>query len=199
VGQPYLLCWKCGAQWTTIGSLRRVQHLTEILKGNYPRDARNLQAEFMDPEEPEENDQKIFSLTEAEHARRQVEPLLIDAMQGRREMGDLEESLSAIANRIQIMGGVTIDYDTASRLRSDLNQTVDKVKDALDQIQATGCIVKDLDSGLVDFPSVIKDEDVYLCWRLGEDRIRFYHRQDEGFSGRKPIDPDDTGPRHPIQ
>jgi hypothetical protein len=153
----------------------------------------------MNPEEPEDNEQKIFSLTEAEHARRQVEPLLIDAMQGRREMGDLEDGLSAIANRIQIMGGVTVDYDTASRLRSDLNQIVEKVKDALDQIQATGCIVKDLDSGLVDFPSVIKDEEVYLCWRLGEDRIRFYHRQDEGFSGRKPIDPEDTGPRHPIQ
>jgi hypothetical protein len=46
---------------------------------------------------------------------------------------------------------------------------------------------------------MIKDEEVYLCWRLGEDRIRFYHRQDEGFSGRKPIDPEDTGPQHPIQ
>jgi hypothetical protein len=168
-------------------------------QGTPPRTARILQAKFMDREEPEENEQKIFSLTEAEHARRQVEPLLIDAMQGRREMGELEESLSAIANRIQIMGGVTIDYDTASRLRSDLNQIADKVKDALEQIQATGCIVKDLDSGLVDFPSVIKDEEVFLCWKLGEDCIRFYHRQDEGFSGRKPIDPEDTGPRHPIQ
>jgi hypothetical protein len=46
---------------------------------------------------------------------------------------------------------------------------------------------------------MIKDEEVYLCWRLGEDRIRFYHRQDEGFSGRKPIDPEDTGSQHPIQ
>ncbi len=140
-------------------------------------------ANFMG-EEPEENEPRLFSLTEAEQARRQVEPLLIDAMQGRREMGDLEESLSAIANRIQIMGGVTINYDSAARLRADLNQIVAKVKDALEQIQATGCIVKELDSGLVDFPSVIKNEEVYLCWRLGEDRIRFYHRQDEGFSGR---------------
>jgi hypothetical protein len=147
----------------------------------------------------EENEPKLFSLSEAEHARRQVEPLLIDAMEGRRQMADLEESLSAIANRIQIMGGVTIDYDVAAHMRADLNKVVAKVKDALDQIQATGCIVKDLDSGLVDFPSVIKDEEVYLCWRLGEDRIRFYHRQDEGFSGRKPIDPEDTGPQHPIQ
>ena len=149
--------------------------------------------------DPEEHEPKLFSLSEAEHARRQVEPLLIDAMEGRRRMTDLEESLGAIANRIQIMGGITIDYDVAARMRADLNRVVAKVKDALDQIQATGCIVKDLDSGLVDFPSVIKNEEVYLCWRLGEDRIRFYHRQDEGFSGRKPIDPEDTGPQHPIQ
>jgi len=147
----------------------------------------------------EEHAPKLFSLPEAERARRVVEPLLIEAMEGRKQLSELEEGLSAISNRIQIMGGVTIDYDVAARMRADLNRAVAKVKDVLDQIQATGCIVKDLDSGLVDFPSVIQDEEVYLCWRLGEDRIRFYHRQDEGFAGRKPIDPEDTGPRHPIQ
>ena len=138
--------------------------------------------------EPEDHESRLFSLAEAEHARRQVEPLLIDAMQGRKQMSDLEEGLSGIANRIQIMGGVTVDYDVAARMRTDLNQVVAKVKDALDQIQSTGCIVKDLDSGLVDFPSVIKNEEVYLCWRLGEDRIRFWHGLEEGFRGRKPID-----------
>ena len=152
--------------------------------------------EFM---EPEEQEPKLFSLSEAERARRQVEPLLVDAMEGRRKMADLEESMSAIANRVQIMGGVTIDYDVAARLRADLNSVVSKIKETLDQIQSTGCIVKDLDSGLVDFPSVIHNEEVYLCWRLGEDRIRYYHRQNEGFAGRKPIDPDDAGPQHPIQ
>ncbi|HXP70259.1 MAG TPA: DUF2203 family protein, partial [Candidatus Dormibacteraeota bacterium] len=40
---------------------------------------------------------------------------------------------------------------------------------------------------------------VYLCWKLGEDRIRFYHRQDEGFAGRKPIDPRDAGYSNPVQ
>lgn len=149
--------------------------------------------------EPEEHEPKLFSLSEAERARRQVEPLLIDAMEGRRKMADLEESMSAISNRIQIMGGVTIDYEVASRLRAGLNQVIEKVKETLDQIQATGCIVKDLDSGLVDFPAIMHNEEVYLCWRLGEDRIRYYHRQNEGFAGRKLIDPEDAGPQHPIQ
>lgn len=147
----------------------------------------------------EDQEPKLFSLTEAERARRQVEPLLIEAMEDRRQMAELEEELSAIANRIQIMGGLTIDYDVAARKRAELNRIVAKIKEALDRIHATGCLVKDLDTGLVDFPAIIKNEEVYLCWRLGEDRIRFYHRQDEGFAGRKPIDPEDNGPRHPIQ
>lgn len=147
----------------------------------------------------EEHEPKLFSLSEAERARRDVEPLLIVAMEGNREMEELDEKLNAISNRIQIMGGVTIDYEVAARFRSAHNQTVAKVHDALEQIHAIGCVVKDLESGLVDFPALLKDEEVYLCWRLGEDRIRYYHRQDEGFSGRKPINPEDTGPQHPIQ
>ena len=73
------------------------------------------------------------------------------------------------------------------------------LKSALEKIQATGCVVKDLDIGLLDFPAMINDEEVYLCWRLGEERIRFWHRQDEGFAGRKPLDPGDAGSDNSIQ
>ncbi|MBZ5644523.1 MAG: DUF2203 domain-containing protein [Acidobacteriia bacterium] len=146
----------------------------------------------------EEHQPKLFSLSEAETARRHVEPLLIEAMESNREMEELDEKLSAISNRILIMGGITIDYEVAARVRSAHTNSMSKVRDALDRIHAIGCVVKDLESGLVDFPSLIENEEVYLCWRLGEDRIRFYHRQDEGFAGRKPINPADTGPEHPI-
>ena len=60
-------------------------------------------------------------------------------------------------------------------------------------------MVKDLDIGLLDFPAVIDNEDVYLCWKLGEDCIRFYHRQDEGFAGRKPLSPRPQEPGEDIQ
>ena len=120
-------------------------------------------------------------------------------MEVRRKAADLDEKLNAVANRIMLMGGMTIGYERVARLRSDHNRQIAQIKAALGRIQATGCVVKDLDTGLVDFPAILKNEEVYLCWRLGEDRIRFYHRQDEGFAGRKPIDPGDTGPAHPIQ
>ena len=157
---------------------------------------KHRERELMDHDEHE---QKLFSLKEAERARRELEPVLIEAMENRGKVAELDEQLSAVANRILMMGGITIEYEIVARVRSEHNRLLSQIKDALDRIHATGCVVKDLDAGLLDFPAILKNEEVYLCWRVGEDRIRFYHRQDEGFAGRKPIDPEDTGPKHPIQ
>jgi hypothetical protein len=146
-----------------------------------------------------EEEQKYFSLTEAERLRVQLEPVLIEAMESRRKMADAEEQLNSLAERIQRSGGLMVSYESAARVRLTRNRSEEAVRAALEEISATGCVVKDLEVGLLDFPSRIDDQEVYLCWRLGEDRIRFYHRQDEGFSGRKPIDPRDAGYSNPIQ
>jgi hypothetical protein len=55
------------------------------------------------------------------------------------------------------------------------------------RIESMGCVVKDIDLGLIDFPSMIEDEPVYLCWKLGEARVTCWHGLDEGFSARKPL------------
>ncbi|HEX3033992.1 MAG TPA: DUF2203 domain-containing protein [Thermodesulfobacteriota bacterium] len=57
----------------------------------------------------------------------------------------------------------------------------------LNSITEIGCILKDIDLGLLDFPSVRGGREVYLCWKLGEDRVRFWHELDTGFAGRKPL------------
>jgi hypothetical protein len=146
-----------------------------------------------------DEESKYFSLTEAERLRVQLEPILIEAMESRRKMAEADEQLNSLAERIQRSGGLMVPYEKAARMRLDRNRSEEAVRSALEQIQSTGCVVKDLEVGLLDFPSRIDDQEVYLCWRLGEDRIRFYHRQDEGFAGRKPIDPRDTGYSSPIQ
>jgi hypothetical protein len=97
------------------------------------------------------------------------------------------------------MGGIIIPLEKAARLRHEHDRLTMLIKAALEKIESTGCVVKDLDMGLLDFPARLNNEDIYLCWRLGEDRIRFYHRQDEGFAGRKPLDPGDRGPGNSIQ
>ena len=142
---------------------------------------------------------KQFSLTEAERLRAKLEPILIEAMESRRRLAELDNQLGAIAERIHRSGGMVVAYESAAKMRIERNRAEESVREGLEQILATGCVVKDLDVGLLDFPSRVNNEDVYLCWKLGEDRIRFYHRQDEGFAGRKPLDPRDTGYTNPIQ
>ena len=142
---------------------------------------------------------RYFTLREAERTRAEVEPLLIEAMESRREAADLQASLARLAGRIMAAGGLLVRYEDAARKRVMLDKLQQAIASALEQIQSTGCVVKDLDSGLLDFPSRIDDREVYLCWRLGEDRIRFYHGRDEGFAGRKPLDPHDRGPGNPVQ
>ena len=146
-----------------------------------------------------EDDSKLFSLQEAERLRAQLEPLLIEAIELRRKLGELDEQLSGLAERIQRSGGLLVGYEAATRARLERNRVEASIRTALERIRSTGCIVKDLEIGLLDFPARLKGEDVYYCWRLGEDRIRFYHRQDEGFAGRKPIDPRDADYHNPIQ
>jgi hypothetical protein len=92
-----------------------------------------------------------------------------------------------------------VPYEKTARLRFEHDRLAESLKAALERIQSTGCLIKDLDSGLLDFPAIINNEEVFLCWRLGEERIRFWHRQDEGFAGRKPLDPGDPGADNPIQ
>ncbi|SDN28419.1 hypothetical protein SAMN04487897_102381 [Paenibacillus sp. yr247] len=57
----------------------------------------------------------------------------------------------------------------------------------IQNFQLTGVELKDIETGLVDFPALIEGQEVLLCWKQGEDRIRYYHGKDDGFAGRKPI------------
>ena len=148
-------------------------------------------------EEP--NESKLFSLSEAERVRAQIEPVLIETIESRRKLAELDEELGALRERIMRSGGLLVSYEKTAGHRLERNRLAGIIEAAIEQIHSTGCIVKDIEVGLLDFPARMNGEDVYLCWRLGEDRIRFYHRQDEGFAGRKPIDPRDAGYSNPIQ
>ncbi len=125
--------------------------------------------------------------------------MLVEAMGCRRKMAELDEKLAQTATRIMLLGGCIVPYEQTARLRFERDHLAEAVQTAVERIAATGCVVKDLEAGLLDFPALIGNEEVFLCWRLGEDRIRFWHRQDEGFVGRKPLDPRDTGPKNLIQ
>jgi hypothetical protein len=163
------------------------------------RDQDDSQDQDPDSDPEPEPEQRMFTLTEAESARRELEPLLVEAMDCRNKLAGLETDLTAVSARIMMMGGVIVPYEKLATLRVEHQQLAETLKSALNRILSTGCLIKDLEIGLLDFPSMINNEEVYLCWRLGEDRIRFYHRQDEGFAGRKPLDPRDLGSGDVLQ
>jgi len=163
-----------------------------------------------DPEDPQDSDdpeqddkseppQRIFTLTEAERARQDLEPFLLEAISCRKKLSGIDEHFSTVSARIMMMGGVAVPYETLAKLRVEHQQLMSTMKSSLEKILETGCVIKDLDVGLLDFPAIIDNQQVYLCWKLGEDRIRFYHRQDEGFAGRKPLNPRDLGPGDIVQ
>jgi hypothetical protein len=59
---------------------------------------------------------------------------------------------------------------------------------SIEQLEGLGVMIKSVDEGLLDFPSKRFDEEVWLCWKAGEDEIKFWHGKDEGFMGRKPLE-----------
>ncbi len=146
----------------------------------------------------ESRDSRMFTLTEAERTRVEVEPFLIEAIELGRQIEEVDRGLQEAAQRITMLGGALVTREPIEKMRAEHERLSNAIRKDLERIESTGCVVKDLEVGLLDFPAMINEEEVYLCWRLGEDRIRFYHRQDEGFSGRKPLDPRDDGPTPPI-
>jgi hypothetical protein len=162
-------------------------------------DGEGMADEDDEQEESSEQPQRLFSLTEAERTRRELEPFLIEAISARKKLSDLDQDLMAVSTRILMMGGVLVPYAKLAAKRMEHHGLTDVMKTNLEKILSTGCLIKDLDVGLLDFPSIIDNEEVYLCWKLGEDRIRYYHRPDEGYGGRKPLDPRDLGPGDQVQ
>jgi hypothetical protein len=138
---------------------------------------------------------KFFTLLEAEELIPSLEEWLPQAIDARKEAVEADGELQKIAGRIQFLGGMELDPAQVSGFKRSKQQAVKKLQDAMEQIEDSGCIVKDLDTGLVDFPAMLGEEQVLLCWKLGEQRIEYWHRNEEGFAGRKPID-GEFGPSH---
>jgi hypothetical protein len=114
--------------------------------------------------------------------------LLNTAIGEKKKLEDLETTFIGIAQHILLRGGVLVDRAKIANLKIERNKSAAALQEALAHIESSGCLVKDLDTGLVDFPFLLDQREVYLCWKLGEPAIGFWHGTDEGFDGRKPID-----------
>ena len=131
---------------------------------------------------------RTFTVAEAETLLPVLESLLRSAIEAKSLIEAVDAEQQALANRIFVNGGTLVDIVAVSRRKAEREKALQKAKDAVAEIDATGVQVKDLDIGLLDFPCVVGEEVILLCWKLGEKGITHWHGFEEGFAGRKPID-----------
>jgi len=134
------------------------------------------------------NMERTFTLSEAESLLPVLESLLRSAMQAKALIEQVDGELEALKSRIFVNGGTFVNVLAVSRRKDEREKAVQRAKDAVAEIDAAGVQVKDLDTGLLDFPCMVGDEIILLCWKLGEQGITHWHNTTEGFAGRKPID-----------
>ncbi len=129
-----------------------------------------------------------FDLEHAERLLPHLEPLLQDAIAEKKQMEAIGRQMAGHIERIIVMGGSRVNVSEFTAVKKQKEATVTRLRERLERIEGYGCLVKDLDMGLLDFPCRIGGQELYLCWKLGEPRISYWHHTHEGFSCRKPID-----------
>ncbi len=122
---------------------------------------------------------KTFTLEEANSLLPQIEELLVEMITLRDALVTMGASLQPMLLRAGGNGG--------SKAGSEYVLAMQRFNAGLSVFQDMGCELKDLDEGLVDFPSYRSGQLVYLCWKRGEEQIQFWHAVDSGFNGRQPL------------
>lgn len=131
-----------------------------------------------------------FTLAEARQLLPRVEDLLRQAVDTRLEYQSADGELSGFVQQLSLAGGTRVDPGAAVKLRSRRDAAANLLSSYIESVQELGCQIKDLEVGLVDFPTYYRGTEVLLCWKLGEPGIEYWHGLEEGFRGRKTIDAD---------
>ena len=129
-----------------------------------------------------------FTLTEAEHMLPEVDRALRDALFHKAQYQAAEAELNATMQGIRMAGGSRVNPGPILATRARRDASTGALREVFEKIEQMSVVVKDLDVGLIDFLTLYQGREVCLCWKLGEERIRFWHGIDEGFAGRKLID-----------
>lgn len=127
-----------------------------------------------------------FTPEEANAELEEVRPLVEELVASRQEHTAALERQEELERKIRGNGGGIPPAELASAT-AEVDGHARRLARLVDEITSHGAEVKDLDTGLVDFPALHRGETVLLCWQLGEDEIAWWHRIDDGFAGRRPL------------
>lgn len=131
---------------------------------------------------------KTFTIEEAQSLLPLLESLLKRAIDAKNSAQMVESGLNELAQRIYFSGGMRVDSAEIARRRAEMEAHLKRTREVVAEIDAIGVQVKDLETGLLDFPCRLGEEIVLLCWRMGETAIEHWHTMDGGFQGRQPVD-----------
>lgn len=129
---------------------------------------------------------RLFTRDEADELLAEVRPLAEQLVERKRSLDEAEAARAALLGRIAGNGGDLTPSDVTDAIEG-VRRAAAEIGRLVDELHELGVQVKDLDVGLLDFPSEREGEVVLLCWRVGEDEIGYWHGVDEGFAGRKPL------------
>ena len=130
---------------------------------------------------------RYFTLDEADQLIPRLDPLVRRLVAQRRALRD-HEAVIAEFRTVAVSGGGGMPGGRFGHARAEAELVGSEIAEGIRLIESWGGVVKDLDQGLVDFLSRRGDETVFLCWRLGETSIGYWHGLQEGFAGRKPLE-----------
>jgi len=134
--------------------------------------------------------QRLFTPAEVNALIPKLTELLEEAMALHQRGRALQEALSEERARIRAAGGVMANQHDWKARAERLDGYAIEIKQVLQRIGELGGVTKDLEMGLVDFPALVRQagpQPVNLCWKHGEDAVRFWHGFDEGYAQRKPL------------
>ncbi|MGA2740552.1 MAG: DUF2203 domain-containing protein [Bryobacteraceae bacterium] len=131
-----------------------------------------------------------FTFWEAERTLPQIREWMREAVVMKSQFDEAEQAMQSLAARITMMGGILVNRERAAEDKARREVSGQRLRTILENFEESGVLVKDLEKGLVDFPTLFRGEEVYLCWKLDEESIGFWHGTHEGFAGRKAIDQD---------
>jgi hypothetical protein len=129
---------------------------------------------------------RYFTAGEANELLSTVRPIVERMTAHRRALALATVRHAQIAGKIAGNGGGVRPHEV-DELQRTIDREAEEVVRCVNELHELGVLVKDLDEGLVDFPALRGDEEVLLCWRLGEDEVAFWHSLEDGFAGRRPL------------
>jgi hypothetical protein len=133
--------------------------------------------------------ERLFTAAEVNALIPLLNDLMAEAMELHRRASALQQALHEERDRIRVSGGAMVDQHDWKARAERLDGYAIEVKQVLQQVLDMGGVCKDLEMGLVDFPGLVPQlagpQPVNLCWKHGEEEVRFWHGFDEGYGQRK--------------